>query len=262
MLSRREVYILDKWKKQQVLMQAPKVSSYVPKTCRFDWEQLYHYLDQYQDVYIKPVVGSGGRGIFRISNIGDDEYRLQEGTEIKHLQDRDLLKKNLKKRLKGKGSYMIQQGIDLLTIDGKPVDFRVLLLKPAKKWRYMGVMGKQAARNKMVTNYCRGGKALPLKDSIKRSGLDQNTNYKQVKEAMKKLAFDVSQAISARYPHVRELGLDLALDKQGNLWVLEANTKPGFHLFQKHRDRSLYTRIFQSVYSIRSQYPFKALRRR
>ncbi|WP_134699440.1 YheC/YheD family protein [Ammoniphilus sp. YIM 78166] len=256
MPSRREVYVLDKWKKQRILMKDSKASSHIPQTCLFEWKPLYDYLDQYQDVYVKPIVGSGGRGIIRISRVGEDQYRLQAGTNQKHLHGQDELKRKLQKRLKGKGTFMLQQGIDLLRVEGKPVDFRALLLKPEKKWEYMGVMGKQAAKDKMVTNHCQGGKALTLSQSLKRSGMDEILRYKQVKEDMKKLALAVARTISEHYPHVRQLGLDLALDKQGMLWVLEANTKPGFKLFQKHNDRTLYPRIYRAIRSIRNQYPF------
>lgn len=256
MPSRREVYILDKWKKQRILLKDPRVSSHIPQTCLFDWEQLYDYLDRYQDVYVKPVVGCGGRGIIRISKLRKDEYRLQAGTNQKDLQGMDELKRKLQKRLKGKRTFMLQQGIDLLTVEGKPVDFRALLLKPAHKWEYMGVMGKQAAKDKMVTNHCQGGKALTLSQSLRRSNMDEVTHYKELKEDMKRLAHNVTRTISEHYPHVRQLGLDLALDKQGKLWVLEANTKPGFCLFKKHNNRALFPRIYRTIRSIRTQYPF------
>ncbi|RXT04567.1 YheC/YheD family protein [Ammoniphilus sp. CFH 90114] len=256
MPTRREVYILDKWEKQRVLLEEPKISHHSPQTCLFDWKKLKQYLNQYQVVYIKPVVGSGGRGIIRISTIGEEQYRLQAGTRQKHLRSWKQLKRKLKERLKDKGSYMIQQGVDLLTVEGHPVDFRILLLKPRSKWKYMGVMGKQAAPDKMVTNHVQGGKALTLRKSLKKSSMDQRLNHKQMKKGMRRLARNVSQAVSRRYPHVRELGLDVALDKEGKLWVIEANTKPAFRLFRKHHDRTLYPRISREMRSIRSRYRF------
>ncbi|MEW9672230.1 YheC/YheD family protein [Ammoniphilus sp. 3BR4] len=256
MPSRREVYILSKWEKQRVLAEDPKVSRYSPETCLFDWGQLSDYLAKYEAVYIKPVVGAGGRGIMRVSKLEQGGYLLQAGCQRKQMKSWERLRSKLDKRIENKSSYMLQQGIDVLTVDGKPVDFRLLLLKSKDKWKYMGVMGKQAAKDKMVTNHIQGGKALTLRQSLKKSGMGKIVKDQQMEKDMRKLAKHTSAAISEHYPHVRELGLDVAMDKQGKLWVLEANTKPAFKLFRHHPDSTLHPRISEKVRLIRSRYTF------
>lgn len=262
MPSRREVYILSKWEKQRVLAEDPKVSRNSPDTCLFDWEQLSEYLSKYKVVYLKPVVGAGGRGIIRVSKWEEGGYLLQAGCRKKQLQSWGQLKKQLGKRIEGKGSYMLQQGIDVLTVDGQPVDFRLLLLKPKDKWKYMGVMGKQAAKDKMVTNHIQGGKALTLQQSLKKSGMATKVDERQTEGEMRKLAKRTSVVISKYYPHVRELGLDVAMDKRGKLWILEANTKPAFKLFKHHEDPTLHPRISDKIHLIRSRYTFWGRRAR
>ena len=52
----------------------------------------------------------------------------------------------------------------------------------------------------------------------------------------KKTAIQLARAIERNYPHrIGELGLDIGIDKGENIWMFEANSKPGRSIF-KHRE--------------------------
>lgn len=60
-----------------------------------------------------------------------------------------------------------------------------------------------------------------------------------VLEKAKQTAIKLSEAIERNYPHrLGELGLDLGIDKDGEIWMFEANAKPGRSIFKHPALRS------------------------
>lgn len=60
-----------------------------------------------------------------------------------------------------------------------------------------------------------------------------------VLEKAKLAAIKLSEAIERNYPHrLGELGLDLGIDKDGEVWMFEANAKPGRSIFKHPALRS------------------------
>ncbi|WP_221413080.1 YheC/YheD family protein, partial [Peribacillus simplex] len=54
--------------------------------------------------------------------------------------------------------YLIQQGIHLLRYQGRPFDLRVLTQRsPSGQWVSTGIIGRVAAKNKIITNHHSGG---------------------------------------------------------------------------------------------------------
>lgn len=60
-------------------------------------------------------------------------------------------------------TYIVQQGINMITFNKRPFDIRVMVQqKPAGGWETTGILARVAARNKIVTNYHNGGKPKEL----------------------------------------------------------------------------------------------------
>jgi len=162
---------------------------------------------------------------------------------------RDLNKASLKlKQIIGTERYLVQQGIDLIRLDGSPIDFRALLhLRPSGKWKFFGVMGKVAAPNRFVTNHSRGGRAIRLHQALQLSK-EEGAEWD---ERIKKLSRLIAEAMKQHFPNINELGLDIAIDADQQIWLLEANTKPQFQLFRYHSDPRLFTQIASSARILR-----------
>ena len=249
-MSVRNRTVASKWKKHVVLLQDSSIRDFLPATEQFNRKTLRKYVKKYPIVFVKPTFGTGGHGVMRIAK-KKEKYQLQSGVKKKGFRHKEELIRTVNTKVK-KNNYIVQQGIDLLSIHKRPVDFRVLLLKPHNKWEYMGVIGKQAARKKMVTNHCQGGKAIMFNRALKKgSGLNKEQR-KEMKRRLKLVSNSVCTILSNKFPHLRELGLDIGIDKNERIWLLEANTRPMFRLFHHHRDRSLYPKIYKYVKRIRT----------
>lgn len=139
-----------------------------------------------------------------------------------------------------------------MTIDRRPVDFRSLLYKKQGKWHYAGLMGKIAAAHRFTTNRCSGGRAVTLQQALDLSNLplkDATTTEEQIR----RFSMLVAEHMEASFPHITELGLDIALDVKGHIWLIEANTRPHYQLFRDHDNRSLYAEIDRDLRYLRGE---------
>jgi len=237
--------------KHKALMKDPHIKHLLPDTARLTKSTFQEWMNKYPTVFLKPENGTGGRGIIQVKKKGDG-YRYKKNRKSRHYSDLSSLLKKIKPQIES-GNYLIQQGIDLLKVEGKPVDFRVLLLRPRKKWKVMGRMGKQAAKKRIVTNHCQGGKPLTLRKALKKAKGITGIDYKNIKHSVDDTSRLTAKTLCKKFKGLRELGLDLAIDKDLKIWILEANTKPLFNLFRYNPDKSLYPKIRRQILKIRKR---------
>lgn len=242
-------HIGNKVKKDRVITADKKLRAHMPRAVRYRKDKLFSFLNRHSTAYVKPVYGIGGGGIVRVKKVKDG-YKVRYGVKRKFYKKKKKVIKKIKQK-KGNKPYYIQQGLDLITINGKPVDFRIVLHKTPQGWRYMGALGKIAAGKRFVTNHSRGGVPITLDRALKKSmGLNQNER-KKIKKQMKQFCFRSARRLGRRFPRIRELGFDMGVDKNGKVWLIEANTRPGLKLFRKHPNRKVYRRMARNVRKFR-----------
>jgi hypothetical protein len=245
--------IASKWRKHVILAREPAIHKYLPETAVLTKsELLWEYLSNFSFIILKPVVGTGGRGIIKIGKIGDNKVLLQTGLKKQVFYSKSELVVHVTRLTKGQ-SYLIQQGINLITINERPIDFRILLYKRKNQWEFMGGMGKLAAKNKIITNFCKGGKPITVEKALK-YGLKLNAEEcSELEQKLQALGTVVASTFDKQYKSIRELGLDVAIDKNLHIWILEVNTRPMYNLFRYHADRTLYNKIDKYVKVIHLQ---------
>lgn len=239
----------SKWKKHLILARHPSIRRHLPETYLLNQRSLFHLLQKYPVVFLKPVKGTGGNGIIRIRRSGN-AYDVQTSSVNRVVRDRRNLF-GVVTRLTRRRSYLVQQGISLLTIHQRQLDYRILMLKPGHSWLSMGIMGKWAAPNNIVTNYCRGGSPIRLGDSLKRSLRLSNEQIRMMEQRITNVGYRVARAMGDPYA-MREMGLDIGIDQDRRIWVLEVNTGPKFELFRFHADKTRYRTIAGYMRKIRS----------
>lgn len=127
--------------------------------------------------------------------------------------------------------YVVQQGIRLIEIDGCPIDFRFHMHKNgSNQWVTVGIGAKKAGRGSVTTHIKNGGSLLTPERALSRSFGDRS---EEVLEKARKVAVTLAEAIERQHPHlIGELGFDLGIDQSENIWMFEANSKPGRSIFQ------------------------------
>ncbi|WP_053372144.1 YheC/YheD family protein [Paenibacillus sp. FJAT-27812] len=212
-----------------------KLEQYVPQTVSFSLEHLEMMFNHYDMVYVKPDIGSHGKGIIKIER-ADSGFELYEIVQKK--QSRSFYKtipevyERLKKRKTCR--LIVQKGISLDRVNNRPYDIRAMVQrKPGGSWVCTGLMVKVGARNKIVTNYYQGGAIYSMKKLGKRQGLSVGATEARVR-TLSRVALQIASTLSQRRSGMHEIGVDFAYDKKQQLWVLEVNSNhPQFYPLKK-----------------------------
>jgi glutathione synthase/RimK-type ligase-like ATP-grasp enzyme len=179
-------------------------------------------LARYGMVVVKPVRGAGGIGVIKVEKRGST-YRLTHKSTSRTYSSFSGLQRALNATRK-KRAYLIQRGIRLATIGGRPIDYRVKYVKENGRWTYRSMVGRLARPGLFVTNLCRGGTQLTAAQGISRSLSGKLVKAK--KREMRHLTNASTMLLESRFPGIGSLGYDYGIDRNGHIWMLEVNTRP------------------------------------
>lgn len=214
--------LASKWLKTEALLSDSRVAGYIPRTKEYSAAGLLAMLGRYGNVVIKPIVGGGGYGVIKV-------FRDPRGYGFTYMHKtrvyRDFTSmKHALDRVKVKRRYMIQQGISLARIAGRPIDYRVKVVKNGTHWEFRSMVGRLARPGLFVTNLCKGGTMMSCRHGLRRSLPRISTSAK--KAEMRRLTHVCIELLERHFPGIGELGFDYAVDQRGKIWILEVNTRP------------------------------------
>ncbi|PLR89937.1 YheC/YheD family endospore coat-associated protein [Bacillus sp. T33-2] len=237
------------------LQQVGRAAEYLPETHPFtSFSLIERMLADYGHVYIKPSNGSLGLGIRQV--IYDKmqgyyycRYRDYHGhNKLTKFESLESLMKHVfrKQRLE---NFLVQQGIHLLRTDRRLIDFRVHTNKDEQgKWHVAAIAAKVAGPGSVTTHVNNGGVIKTIEELFPDKE-EQRRYKKQLAEACLYLSTVLEQQMEGI---IAEIGFDLGIDKNGKVWLFEANSKPGRSIF-KHpelRDFDLLTRKLPLAFGI------------
>jgi hypothetical protein len=117
--------------------------------------------------------------------------------------------------------------------------------KPESEWIISGITGRVAAPKKVVTNYRKGGHAAPLPQVLLSVFGNDRRKVKASLRRIVRLSRVIADTIDQNHS-VRELGIDLAIEKSGRIWIIEANPHPGHMLFTQLPDHTMIHTILRN----------------
>ncbi|OAB33093.1 YheC/YheD family protein [Paenibacillus macquariensis] len=237
----RSSTIESKWKKTSWLLTQRNLSKHVPRTRLFQRDNLTSMLSDYSTVFFKPTTGSGGVNIIRIKKVPQG-YQTQLKSIKSYYSTINALYSKLN-RVANRRSYVLQMGIQLAKTNGKPFDIRVMVQKTDKDvWQSTAVFTKIGSPGMVATNYNQGGTLGYFNQTMSGAGYNLNTT-KRLEAELKQLGVNVAKNFDRHMRGFRELGLDVALDSTGKLWIMEVNTRPQFYPLKNMKDKTLYRQI-------------------
>jgi glutathione synthase/RimK-type ligase-like ATP-grasp enzyme len=183
---------------------------------------------KYSTIFLKPITGSLGKGIIRIKRQMDGSYMCHftnlKGARKQSFGNLQQLSNYLSPKIKQQ-RFQIQQGLTLISVNKRPVDFRALVqLNEAGQWSITSIVARTAGNNHFVSNLARGGSLSTVREALARSN---STAASGGALKLRRAALAIAKGIETQIPgHFAELGIDLAMDTQGRVWLLEVNSKP------------------------------------
>lgn len=222
---------LDKTEVFQALEQQGKVRVYLPDSKPLtNLHSLKQMSNKYTTLFVKPVTGSMGKGIIRITNDTQKGYQVHRTTNegTRHGQYNNLTQLYTRLFRKKSIKYQIQQGLQLIEIQKRPVDFRVLTQKNhVGEWSVTSAVARIAGNQHFVSNIARGGTLSRVEEAISKSNILIANHGFEMTKRLKHAALQIAKAIDEQLDaHFAELGIDFAVDRFGRIWLLEVNSKP------------------------------------
>lgn len=222
----------NKWHLFEWLSRNKATRIHVPQTQQYHPNiKLLPMLKKYKVLYLKPEKGKAGTGIMRIRRITQPRVSYTLSTQTNRSSQTiyfttiSKLKEHLNSTIV-KQAYIVQQGINLLAIDNRPFDLRVLLQKNKRgRWAITGIGARLAGESSITTHVPRGG-SIESPSRLLSSSFGQLKAKSTIKRSQQ-TAILLAKQIEKRSGHeLGEMSMDLGVDKQAKIWFFEANSKP------------------------------------
>ncbi|MDZ5470178.1 YheC/YheD family protein [Bacillus sp. 31A1R] len=235
------------------LQQHQEVASYLPETHPFtSFSVIERMLSDYGHVYMKPINGSLGLGIHQIiydKKEGDYYCRYRDRTGENRLRKFQTLESLFHHVFQNRKleNMLVQQGIHLMRVDKRLVDFRIHTNKDELgEWHVTALAAKVAGSGSVTTHVSNGGSIKTIEELF-------TDNSQEITNKLTKAALEMSQILEHQMEGIiGEIGFDLGMDRKGNVWFFEANSKPGRSIF-KHpqlKEFDLLTRKLSLAFAV------------
>ena len=241
-------YIFNKWEMYCWLSQFKASKQYLPETILYEKpEDVIWFLKNYGQAFIKPIYGSQGLGIFIASQIENNyifKYR-ENGNLHKRIITKGKEANNFIRKMLLKNRYLIQQSISLLEHEGRIIDFRMLLVKNLYgSWQDCSLIARYGRVGNYVSNISDGGKAELAEDTFRNILKLPETQIYGLRKRVANICIEAANNLEKCGLHVGNLGIDIAIDQDFNIWIIEINNKdPNHTIAIDAKDRQSFYQI-------------------
>ena len=237
---------INKWEMYKLLTLHSIKNIQIPETRLFAKDSLASMLTDYPLLYIKSIATWGGKDISTVQKNGSFFEWTIQGREVVVFKDFEEVYNQIDQFYHDKNA-IIQRGIPAINYYGRPFDIRSHLYKEMDgSWIYAGDLIRIGGEGSLVSNIgISNGSVKPTDELIPLLFPKQDHHFS--KEILKTVSFEICKILD-QYHFFTEVGLDFALDQNGNLWIIEVNTDdlkggPDPELFSLLPDQSAYERI-------------------
>ncbi len=236
-----------KWGIHQLLSKNRAIRNRLPATAMYRKQSdLHAFLQKHPLLYMKPIDGTGGRGVIRIQRLKDGTYRVEARDRNRRIVPPMRVQANeiasRLARFSPQNRYMIQQGIDTELTNGRVHDFRLLMQKNGQgEWKATGCAGRIGAHKSVTSNLHGGGSAMNMLKLL-RMRFRSNERAQSIARSMEELGHHVVVELERQYGSLVELALDIAVDEKGQVWLLEINPKPSREVFREIGEKETYAK--------------------
>lgn len=217
------ITFFNKWRIYSI-MSRTKLGKYFPKTSFYNPETFMEQLYEDRCLILKPSYGCLGKKIYLVELTYNHGIKIYEDTLIPMytFYDKELLMKKLSELI-GKKKYIVQREIQMAKIDGKIIDLRVLVQKDINGyWEVTNGISRAAPYNFFITNHCE--KIYKMDEVLESLISDWRERYYLSKEIYD-TCIKTAQILEEKIGLLGEIGIDMAIDRKGLIWILEVNGK-------------------------------------
>lgn len=209
-------------------LQNSQLAPYLPASKPLsDAGSLLTELQKHRKLILKPINGSQGYGIYYVK-------KNQKNFHVKTEKQKNIISRIFPNEEKLLGwlepllkqiSYLVQPYLELTNNELQPFDIRMLLQKDGHgNWVERGKGVRTGVTGGILSNLSAGGLATDF-DSWSAS-LSPATKAYIISE-LEYIKMHLTSLLEEEFLPLFELGVDIGMAKNGSLWILDVNSKPG-----------------------------------
>ncbi len=230
--------VQDKWRTHRLFESS---SLRLPQTVlgASSWRE---WLEMFGKIYIKPLRGAFGEGIFFLRKEGANQIRVEGfSLEEPRFLAFDECERWLRE-LEHRDAFIVQQAIEPILPEYRGLGIRSLVQRiDGEHWVHAPQIARMS-RQDPVANVAQGAHAEPLADLLQRYFPDKRQMILEDIERQNRLAIEILlEDIPFSYrSHILEMGFDYIIDPDGKAWLIEVNGFPQgklLHLAQENPQR-------------------------
>lgn len=213
------------------------LAPYLPETVMYNPEEVVSFLEKHNVIYLKPVYGLQGKGVYRVERKESGEIHIcyNHFSPNTILHDNGKLLKHLQGLIRQK-PYILQQGILIQQVNEQTFDLRVLVQKNGSgEWCVTNVVSRIAHKGCYNTSI---SETICMSEEVLRP-LYPPEQIEIVRLFIETVSVTAAQQMEERSGlHLGELSVDFALDNDGHYWIIELNGKPQKDLYEEFESRT------------------------
>jgi len=186
-------------------------------------DDLIDYLDKYDAVVLKPIIGQKGKGVYILNKISDNQYKIGYRTneliwsydELLNFFNNEIMHKN----------YIAQKYISSRTRQGDPFDCRLHVQKNRNgQWQLLHSYIRIGIGQKVMSNVNLGGGVSDTSSFLKANfSVNWQEIYKQLITISETLPYKIEEL---KQVNLMTLGFDIAIDRDSKIYLFESNGSP------------------------------------
>jgi hypothetical protein len=199
-----------------VLHDYSSLRRHLPETILVDQkDKLLSFLKKHQNLYLKPIQSSRGKGIARVNFVAENQIILSGITFNESYSSFEQFWEKWGNVFQEK-PYLAQKEIKSAKYDGKRFDFRVIAHADNNDYIVTGIGIRQSQQQEVTTHIPAGGRLIPY-HLIKSKEHDQ---------FFQTAVREVGKTLSEHFGYFGEFSIDAGIDNSGHYYIYEVNSKP------------------------------------
>jgi hypothetical protein len=184
-------------------------------------------LKRHKKMIIKPINGSQGYGIYYLKKNNKTYHVKTEKNKkiISRIFPNEFKLSQWLKPLIEQRKYLIQPYLDLFNTELQPFDIRILLQKNEQgQWVERGKGIRTGNTGGILSNLSAGGTVI---DFSEWSANLSSSRFEYIHNELRFILTNLPVLLEKDFLPLFELGIDIGVAKNGAIWILDVNSKPG-----------------------------------
>lgn len=243
---------IDKWQLHQELINSD-LYQYVPETSVYHPDLLRELLQEEKCLILKPSFGNQGKKVYIVEKTEHQLFKIYEDTftPLYTSYNGNGFFQEIG-QLVAKKKFLIQRMIYFARVDDKVVDFRILVQKEATGcWKITKSISRIAPYHFYITNRA---ESIHEMDEVLEALTCYSSDYESLYQKISLISIRIAQLLDERIGLLGEIGIDLAIDRDGEIWIIEVNGQPQKSIYLKLMGKQ--RNGIDSVYKVPLEYAY------